>query len=666
MPVPVSRTGTGTTTPITSVGDLRPAPAGAAPAEVPSQGWAPATSALPIKLTQVVEKAKGSATRLVLDKVADEHALARGASLGSVQGNLKVSEELGLKGSDVFKKLVEPDARRAAFAKANGDAVWVATKAVAGVSAGFPAGAGVSVGLSGGMEVSSIMAHRVDGAGDVAAALKDQGLSMAVPLDADGLRSLDAAPGSEWMFRGTAGASLGAGVGGGQTVGNDVVSGSVTVGASVGLSGSATYTKNVKVLGDDRVWVQIAQSTAEGAGASLGLSAGVTITAANAVSGPAGKLADQLGNKVESATRVGATASGSMGLSQKVLGAAVLDLSTPQGREQYDYILRSSPQSAAAFIESQRLGARYTETNRTLATGLTVQLGSSSVLATSTVRGTTKGTLEESGSTTLLSENTFGRSVGGFLPRLALGEERQVSVRAGTVNRDGKSEQAVAVGLAVKDPSLTGEELAQLGRFASAMGAPLGNLPPTSGDKSLGKGDYALQVAMTTEGVAKLSQWGDDDLRLALASAQKEIEGSASLPPWYGEPQAFQWYRSQLASPSLEPDRKNLVLADYKEKYAGRDLNRDIESANDLDRLVKATLDRRGQPTTEWGPVLEALGKSGSTDVRAAALALHRLAGAEVTLLSVNAAGANYTAKPAAAAPPTMAELVGPTLAPPP
>ncbi len=641
------------------------------PAATPANaGWTAGatTPAQPSRLEQATTKLKGKAVELALDKAAEEHSVGQNLSLGSFSGNFKLSEEIGLKGSDSFTKLVAGDRRRNEYAQANPDAVWVATKAAAGISAGFPAGAGVSLGFSGGVEVTSLQAQNVKGASDVVGAVKSQAKGMVLPLDAEGLQGLNAAPGSEWMFRGTTGASVGVGVGTAQTVGTDLASATVNVGANLGASASATFTKNVKMLGDNKVFVQVAQVTSESASLSLGVNAAISINASSAVPGLGGKALDKVGDQAEKYTRVAASANASAGATQKVLGSAVVDLSTPAGREQYNYLIRSSPTAAAEFIKTSNLGTRYDETALNRNSGINLQLGQANLLATSTLRGTTNGTVLDGGGTTQLSEATFGRSVGGFLPRLTLGEERNVSVRAGAVTKDGATMNAVAVAMQVKDPKMTGGEVAQLGRFAQAMGTPLNGLPQAAAGDSLGKGDYQVQVAMTDEGVRKLGTWSEADLRLGFASAQKEIDGGAALPPSFSEPQAFAWYKNEYQSSTTSgdggDDQKMRAAAGYREKY-GRDLAVDIESADNVDRMVGAVLDRAGKPANEWGPVLEALGKSQSVDVRAATLALHRLAGAEVTLMHVGVGGKSFDAQARGAAPKTMAEQVGPMLAPP-
>lgn len=596
---------------------------------------------------------KGKALSLAMNAVADEHSLSKGVSFGLAQGNVKVSEKVALPNTNVFKDLVANDSRRSAYAQGNPDSVWVGTRAMAGASVGVPLGAGASLGFSGSVEVTSVNAVNVKGARDVPAAVAEQTKNMVLPLDSEGLQSMKAAPSTEWMIRGTTGASAGIGVGRSVSYGSDPLTATASVGANLGVSTTDVFTKQVKVLDANRVFVQVAQQDTNAASASLG----VNINGGNAV----GNLA---ANEVEKRTRIAASVSGSTARREKVMGAAVLDLSTPTGRAAYDFLMKSAPQDAANFIRDQRLGVNYQETNRTTATGLNLQLGSSSLLSTSTVRGTTNGTLEEAGNTTLLSQADYGRNVGGFFARLAVGEERSVAVRAGSVQRNGTTQQAVAVSLAVKDPKMTGEELQQLQRFGTAMGAPLDGLPAPAAD--YGKADYQVTVALTDGDVQQLRGRTVDDMKLAFANANREITGST--PPWQDNKPTFDWYKGKLQDAQMnnggDPNARQNVEKDYRQQF-GRDLNKDIDSEQAIDAISKQVVAARGKPVGEWGKVLEAIGKQPSADVRAATLAMKRLAGADVVSLSVNVAGKSISAQPQTAAPPTISDLTGPLLNPP-
>ncbi len=630
-----------------------PASAPAAPA-APVAPAATTTPAAPSRFDATVTRLKGKALDLVMDQAADEHELGKGVSFGLLQGNVKVAEKVALPGTDTFKELVTADARRAAHAQANPDAVWVATRAMAGASMGVPLGAGASLGFSGSVEVTSVMAHDVKGSTDLAATLAAQGKSMVLPLDAEGLQSLGAAPGSEWLVRGQTSASASLGVGRSVGYGIDPLTAAASVGVNVGASSSDVYTKRVKVLEGTRVFVQVGKQDTDSLGASIGLSAGVAVQGGNAVAELAAK-------EVEKRTRIAASISGSVTRGEKLMGAAVLDLATPAGREAYDYVLRASPGDAAAFIKSQNLGVHYAETSRTTATGLNAQVGTATLLATSTVRGTTTGTLEEPGGVTLLSQVDYGRNVGGFLARLAVGEERSVTVRAGSVTRGGATQQAVAVSLAVKDPKLTGEELVQLRRFGTAMGAPLDGLPAPQAN--LGKGEYQVTIALTGGDVERLRQGTDDELRLAFATAHQEIAGGAARPPWFDQQPTFDWYkgRAQDAQLGNDPNAKQAAEKEYRAQF-GRDLGKDIDSQLAIDAVVKQVGAARSRPVGEWGKVLEAIGKQPSGDVRAVTLALRRLSTADVVSLSVTAGGKTVSAQPQVAAPPTIGDVTGPLL----
>jgi hypothetical protein len=650
MPInPVSGPPVSNVTPSTPAQPITPT----APVAPPT----PAAPGQPSRFDAGVARLRGKALELALNEAASEHDLAKSLSFGLAQGNVTVAERIALPGSKAFTELVANDSRRAAHARASGE-TWVATRAMVGASAGAPLGAGASLGFSGSVEVTSVVAHDVKGAGDVTAALEAQARSMVLPLDAEALASMKLPPGSEWMVRGQAGANLGVGIGRTVSYGADPLTASASVGVNVGASTSDVFTKQVKVLDGTRVFVQVARQDRDAVSGSVGLDAGIDLTGG-------GALGHQAAQEVEKRARIAASLAGSASRGEKVMGAAVLDLSTPAGREAYDYILRSGPNDAADFIETQNLGVKYAETSRTSSTGLNAQLGSAVLLATSTVRGTTHGVLEEAGSTTLLSQADYGRNVGGFFARLAVGEERSVNVRAGSVQRDGATQQAMAVTLAVKDPKLTGEELQQLQRFGDAMGAPLQGLPALRAD--FGKGEYAVCIALTGEDVAQLRSRSVDDLKLAFATAHRDIAGGV-MPPWFDQEAQFDWYKGRLRDAQLnaggDPNARRNAIADYKQAY-GRDLERDVDSERAIDAIARQVSEAKGKPIGDWGKVLEALGKQPSADVRAATLALRRVASADVVSLSVNVGGKASVAQPQVAAPPTIADITGPLLSAP-
>lgn len=659
MPLPIRGATTPVITPTSTPGPAAPA-APSAPATPASTGPVDVmTPASPSRLDQL----KGKAVAAAWDQVASSHAVGQGVSFGNISGNVKISEEIGLRGTDTFKSLVASDSRRAAVAQANPDTVWVKTTGALGASAGLPLGAGASVGFSGGLEVTAIAAQDVRGASDVKKAVADQAKAMVLPLDAEGLQGLGAKPGSEWMFRGTVGANAGIGAGVSTTVGNGNASVTASVGVNVGAASNSVYTKNVKVLEDGKVFVAIGKADAQSVNGSLGVNVGANLN--SGLPGLGGNAVDRLGNKVEDATRITSAVNVGAARGQKVMGAAILDLGTAAGREAYDYLLKANPNDGAAYLQRTGLGLRYDETTTNRTSSATLKFGSTNLLATSTMKGTTNGVVEAPGATTTLSQADYARSVGGLLPRLFIGEERNVQVRAGSLTKDGVTTNAVAVDLSVKDRKLTQGELGQTERFAKAMGMPFDGLPTLGANETTPDSQFHVQVALTDANIEKLRGWDENGVRFAFAAAQKEIDASPTLPPWYDDASSFSWYENEYTVFSnSEPQRKEQVARDYKDKY-GRDLSADIDSKRAIDLMVKQLGDAKGKPVGEWGKLLESVGKQSSADVRAAVLALRRLSGAEVVDLSLTAKGVTVAAKPEAAAPKTVAEVVGPMLAPP-
>ncbi|MCC6337318.1 MAG: hypothetical protein IT380_25400 [Myxococcales bacterium] len=668
MPLPVR----GSSTPVVSQPTNTTPTAPAAPA-TPTAPAAPA-GPVDVMTPSRVDRLKGKAIAAAWDEVANAHDVGTGVSFGAVSGNVKISEEIGVRGTDTFKNLVANDRRRNEVAQANPDAVWVKTTGALGTSVGLPLGHGASLGFSGGVEVTSIAAQDVKGARDVVTAVKAQAKSMVLPLDAEGLAGLKAEPGSEWMFRGTIGASVGVGVGTATTLGGGNASVTASVGASVGASASSVYTKNVKVLEDGKVFVAVGKQDAQALSASVGVNVGANLNTNNGVANALGggavgnnvdRQVDRLGNKLEDATRI--TSSLTLGASagQKVMGAAVLDLNTVAGREAYDYLLKSNPEEAAAYMQRAGIGLKYNETSTARSSAVSLQFGNTNLLATSTYKGTTNGTVEQPGSTTTLSQADYARSVGGLLPRLLMGEERSVQVRAGALTKDGATERAVAVSLGVKDRKLTQAELAQAERFAKAMGMPFEGLPTLGARETAENSQFQVTVALTDAHIDKLRGWGEADVRFAFAAAHKEIDGNAQLPLWHEDPQTFAWYEREVhQAQSSDPQRQDMLRRDYQEKY-GRNLGDDIDSSRAIDRIVKQLDASKGKPVDDWGKLLESVGKQSSGDVRASVLALRRLSGAEVVAMSLSAKGVTAAAKPEAQAPKTIADVVGPLLAPP-
>lgn len=660
MPLPIR----GSTSPVISQpasGPLSPtAPAApTAPVTPASTGPVDVMTPSPSRL----DKLKGKAVAAAWDQVANSHSVGQGVSFGNVSGNVKISEELGIRGTDTFKKLVASDPRRAAVAQANPDTVWVKTTGALGTSAGLPLGAGASVGFSGGVEVTAIAAQDVHGASDIKQAVADQAKAMVLPLDAEGLQGLGAKPGSEWMFRGTIGANASIGAGVSTTVGNGNASVTASAGANIGSAANSVFTKNVKVLEDGKVFVAIGKTDSQSVNGSVGVNVGANLS--SGLPGVGGNAVDRLGNKVEDATRITSSVNVGAAQGQKVMGAAVLDLATAAGREAYDYLIKANPNDGAAYLQRTGLGVRYDETTTNRTSSATLKFGSTNLLATSTLKGTTNGVVEAPGATTTLSQADYARSVGGLLPRLFIGEERNVQVRAGSLTKDGVTTNAVAVDLSVKDRKLTHSELAQTERFAKAMGMPFEGLPTLGANETTPDSQFHVQVALTDANIEKLRGWDENGVRFAFAAAQKEIDASPTLPPWYDDASSFSWYENEYTVFSnSEPQRKQQVARDYKDKY-GRDLSDDIDSKRAIDVMVKQLGNAKGKPVGEWGKLLEAVGKQSSSDVRAAVLAMRRLSGAEVVDLSLTAKGVTVAAKPEAASPKTVAEVVGPMLAPP-
>ncbi len=611
--------------------------------------WATESSMAPAA-RHLVSQASGAVTKLVIDEVAKNHKFDADFSYGLFSGTLLVSEEVALRGSGVYRNLVSTDRRRQTFAEANPDTLWVKTRALVGASVNFPLG-GLALGFNGSVEVSSIAAQPKS----MTDAVEGQVKSMYLPLKADGFKTLGAAPGTEWVIRGQAGATIG-----NASVDADLGSLSTTVGVAASVSRQNIYTKNVKLLENNKVFLMVGKHDVNSVAGSLGVDLGLQVKDSE------NRLEQRTGDAIERKLALRATVSGSMAWPHRKLGGAVLDLENANDRMHYEYLMKAMPLDADAYIKANNLGSNYEGDGTVVTTGTKFQFGSVKLLSTSTVRATENGQLQKQGVTSQLGEASYNRVVEGVLPRMAMGEERNVMVRAGTLTTDGQTRAALSVRLAVSDRKVTANELAEQIRFANAMGVPTGDLPDPARAAKFGRGEMTVELAATHEQLRALGNIKPDDVRLAFATAQRDIEGAEALPVWFTQPEVLEQYRDTLAQTVFRDSTRqdeNAVVSEYRNAYPGRDLRQDLATADAVKFALAQARSARDQPVEDWGKVLEAVGMQSSNDVRAGLLALHRLTGAELVQLSTRAGGARITASNGTA-PKSLHDLVGSTMLP--
>lgn len=630
-----------------------PARPGWSPSAPPSgaAGWAtfPASGkADSVSASRDPQRPRNHLSALALDTLSRRNSVTTnfGDDLRGVAG---LRETVALRGSKSFASLVAADRFRAAYAQKNPDSVWVATSAKVGTTAELPLGFGASVGFSGSLEATTLLPHDVKGAADVPAAVKAQLSSLKLPHDSEGLLELGAPPGSELMLRGLASATAQAGVGG------NLSAGSARLNASVGVEASAksVFTKQIKVLDDGAVFFRVSREETKSAGLAASLGSRVDD-------------AGTLGNAADRRLRLRAAADVTRSSKEVVLGAAVLNLRSASDRAVLDHLMKASPEAAADYIRDQKLGPSFEGELHTRSSSAELRFLSKRLLATSSIRTTSTGVLEEPGGKTLLSRADFERRVTGALPRLLQGEERTVSVSAGSLSRDGKTEEAVSVAMVINDPKLDPKELEQYRSFGQAMNAPLSGLPaPTS--KKLGKTEFQVQIALVGDQLHRLNSWRPEDVSLAFASAHKELSGG-ELPPWYSDPSGFgnirRQYLAKPGGPRGDNSHRVRLEAQYEARY-GRNLARDLDSAAASELIGEKLVEAQGKPVEQWAGLLEAVGRQSSTDVRAAVVSLRRLGGAELIELSLKGRTFEASAVPEAAAPAATSDLVGKILAPP-
>lgn len=584
----------------------------------------------------------------------------------SVNGRAEFSEAIALRNTKTFDSMVKPDRRRLEYATKNPDATWAQTKALVGggatASVTLPLGP-VSLGFSGGVdgqvEISSITAHHVKGAKDLPGAVADQAKSMVAPFNSEWLLKSKQAPGSEWMFRGTVNKHAGAGVGVGTSVGGPLVAVGASAGIGVNYNKADIYTKNVKVLEDGKVFVQIAKDdiTTKGlqAGARVGVDVNIPRTGGLVANAVAGKVESAIENKLSASVTgyVNRTAG------EKAMGAAVLDLKTAEGRATYDKLMKMSPDKAAKYIHDHDLGPKYKEQSQATGMGFNATFFGNDVISMNRVTGTTKGVVTQvDGSKTKLQESQYAKHLGGFLPRLFVGEERDVKISGGQVVRpDGSRSQAVAMNMAVKDPRFSAQENTEMQKWAKLMGTSLKDMP---GGK-LGEVRYDVQLSLSDDDVKRLSKLTPEQVYAAYGQALADMDGTKP-PTWAKRPDKFEGLVAQAREAQLNRDIGYDPRRDYID---GRDFDKDATSFQAAQEVAKQIAKNRGKPVNEWGKFLSAVGSQGSTDVRAIMLTLHRLAQADLTGLSVRSGKKTFTAPPAGPVANTLAAEVGKIMGPP-
>lgn len=605
-----------------------------------------------------VDGLRGRVRRLVRETMADDHRVdngldfERGRDVGdariglSVEANAELNTRVALKGTDAFRDLVASDRRRLEHVQQHAKVTWAQTRlalsASAGASVQLPSGAasvGFSVKRGSELELTSITAHEVQGIRDVKRAVAVQAKSMVVPVTAESLRAAQLAPGSEWMLRGEVSTTIGLNA----QVGEKVDEG---FGAEAGVNARRSvtdfYTKNIKVLGDDQVFVQISKQDSRALRASVSAEAGMHF----------GDFGDPATDWLRRETEQRLSATTSAWATRKAgthsLGSAVLDLSTRAGRAAYDRLLRLPPDQAAQYIRENGLGHQLRERSRAAESGAKIELFDELLLSLKTLRSTTRGvTVTSSGERTHLHQASHRREVEGLLPKWIGGQERTVGIFSGEVRRGGQRAQGVGISLEVDEKSLSRDENDELQRFGQLMGAPIQGMP----HGALGRVEHRTHVSLTDDGVARLGRVTGEQLRAVYGHVLGELQGKAP-PMWATDRRRFERVLAEY--------RRQNVSERARMKYLeGRNLKADIESYEAANAIARELEVYRGKPAAEWGPLLSAIGSQGATDVRAAMVVLHRMAGAELTKMEVQDGGQRYRSEVARLAPVTMAEVVG-------
>ncbi|MBX7113614.1 MAG: hypothetical protein K1X64_04705 [Myxococcaceae bacterium] len=638
-----------------------------------------------VESKNLLDIGKEKVLNLAFDEAGKEHGFDKSISFGLARGTLKLTEQVGVRDTKGYDALVAPDRRRREYAETHPNSLWVKTTAMVGASGAIPLGTRATFGLGGSVEVSALMVHdKPAGVKDGTEDVKLQIKGMAVPVTAEGLQSLKPAPGSEFFFRGMLNENLSASIGRSQSVGGPHVTASVAYGAGVSGSNSDIYTKNVKVLEDGKVYVRIGKSDQKAASVSVGAQGRVHIVDSDdtlltdflpSLEGRKAELAkksEELGQKtlvkeIEKRLQVDVSRQRSITMTDQALGAVVLDLNRPEDVAAYDFLLKASPSDAVEFLKNTGRGVRAETSTQDRARSRGIRFGRFNMLSVSSHKTSGTGTVEQKGKKTTMAQAGFSKSVEGILPRFFLDEERQVEIRAGELIHDGEpAERAVAISLAVSDPRFTAFEVDEAARFARAMDTDLA-LPAMQKGTNLGKTKTELQAVLTTSHIERLLQRSPEDIRLANAAAHMEINGQKSLGPAFENPERFAYFRRRYLTPETgRQDEATLRVnasIQYAQEFPGRDLWEDIDADKTAQVMSEQITALRGMQVEDWAPMLQLLAERSSRDIRAALLALKRLAGAEITELSISSEKVKASATPQGKVPQTMDQFVESVLA---
>lgn len=355
----------------------------------------------------------------------------------------------------------------------------------------------------------------------------------------------------------------------------------------------------------------------------------------------------------------------------------VFDLTTPQGRAGYEFLLKVDPweleldpQRAEETLRNLGVGSLYTDTSQTETIGAKVQIGLLKLLSVSNSKRSTEGILyrRTGGEGQLFEEVEIGereyrQQRDGLLPKLLVGEERTSTVSVGSIDPAGDNNEQLhaALVLDVKEPHISKVEHAELTRLARAFGQtlPRAKKPGTAGR-------LVAEVTLDEKQLQRLCDASSSHIRLAFTHALSELEGT--LAPWANDELA----KSDPDDPAepLKTVKQQFLDAfagwqgltgstavnardEWAKRYlstTGRNLERDAMSYQAMHELADA-LDAKSKRAEEWESTFSAIGRMTSRDLRTTLVALHRLGGSDLAHLLIDAGGVRLDVRPHGAAP---------------
>ncbi|HEY3451422.1 MAG TPA: hypothetical protein VGK67_34000 [Myxococcales bacterium] len=444
--------------------------------------------------------------------------------------------------------LVANDPHRAATTRRMQDAGQKVTWATVGGGiyphAGFgfsvPAGpAKVNAGFSAGASLGySVLAPYPLEAGS----LKTLGKNLSVDLPFDASRARALTEGTEVRIAGRGTIAANVGVGAGATLAD--VGSLIHVGASanlgVGVSKEGSLSLAVKKLEGDKVFVSLSTVDSKAASVSGGVNVGVSVNLKDSLPDLGGSLFNQGGQLAAKAVEgeiskwanLDLTAAYSRSKTETVLQNYVIDLSTPEGAQAYDALLKLDTRAAdklgAAGSPSVAF-AKLDEVGRTTHANVNLRLGKLELLQAVSGRTETHGTLDSSQGTITYDRARMDQSYSGILSNIWEGK-RSMSAELVQTSRPGQpTDSYLHLSHTVSGDKVTTKgDVRRFLALSQMLGAQGQSLAAAQDDKKLlgsfGKTDRTVDVYVTDQGLQALAKASPLEIQKAFAKTYETLD----------------------------------------------------------------------------------------------------------------------------------------------